>query len=404
MCVKITESNQIPTNLRQGCGFCFETMTANYPREGYEDAVACSQCGQPFHKACWLQCSHCDFCRCKDCLPVPAMIPPPLVVVNRTRAIPIRPSKVDRVEKARIPLFKATFSHFGELIRAIIVSVILVTLAIAAGIFTYPVWGTNLGSFETIMDAVFKQPLPSQEIINTSIICGLVFGWICFVSWRANGDEPVPGSVAGFTKLVGGMMIMAGIDIYLLRINPMDITRLFDSISIYGPMFYAQGITLLLIMLLTILNRALAPLKHPLSFQVNISKHLINVFGWIRFIFVCLLLTDLVAFLVTFSLPWQVNQPVFFGLNLGNIQVLVTEPFLASLASALAVASICCWPPRFRRLIAKTGLLRLLVVIGCLGAVALIYRNAYETEALAATIPYATGLMIMAIPLQRSLS
>jgi len=320
------------------------------------------------------------------------------------QAIPIHPSRIFQEGHEKNGLFDGGLVIPVQIFRAILVGLIFMTLAVAAGIFTYPAWEVSPVTFRAIMDVVVKQPLPSQETIITAIMCGIVFGWICFVSWRPKDDQSDSGNVTGFTKLLGGMMILLGTDIYLFQINPLDISDLSASFTRYGHAVYAQGITFILILMFSILYRALAPLSRSVHIHPNFSERQANVYGWTRLVIVCMVLAGLIAFLVTFSLPGNVNQPVLFNFELGHIQVLVTQPLLASLASALAVEGLCCWPPGFRNLKGKTGVLRLLIIVGCLGAVLIIYRNAIDTAVLAATIPYSVGLMILSLPLQRSIS
>jgi hypothetical protein len=325
-----------------------------------------------------------------------------LKAISRTHAVPIQPSRRFNEGRELTGLFDYNLTAPVQIVRAAFVGLILSAISVAAGLFTYPVLGLNMVTFKGIMDVVFRQPLPSRETIWAALACGVVFGWICFVSWRT-GDHQA-GQVDAFTKLLAGVTIILGVDIYLFGISPLDITNQTLNLSPYSQVLYAEGVTSSLIVVLTLLYRALAPLSHPYAIRLSLSDSQKNIYGWFRLAAVSFILAGLIAFLVTQSLPLSDNQPVLTRFPLGNKVILITQPMMAALATGLGIVGLCCWSPGFRKVKGRMGIPRLVIVVSSLTAVMLIYRNASETLDLAAAIPCAAVLMILALPLQRSLS
>jgi hypothetical protein len=403
MGAKVKEEVSSGIDLRPGCGFCFESVAANDGREAYRSAVACSQCGRIFHRVCWEKNTRCDYCNGKTSQTFqPANLTPALVIA-RNRPVPILPSGIYRLNSGRQAIVWNAGIQAGQLARAALAGLILVALAIAAGLFTYPVWELQQFSAMTIMDAILKQPPPAESILP-DIICGIVFGWICFVSWLPEENKQVEGRVAGFTRLLGGLAILLGVDLFLFKFNPMDFASLVDHASGNPSILYAQGVTLLLVLIFTGVYRLLAHMNRPINLRMRIPERLANVLGWIRLAVVALLLAGATALLVTAHLPPVASLPVLQMFDLGGMDVIVSRLFLACFFAALATAGLIFWSPGFRKLGGRTGFLRLLIIIACLGTVVLLYRSTDDTSALAACIPAAVGLMVLATPLQRSLS
>jgi hypothetical protein len=394
----------MPT-LRPGCSYCFETLAANDPNEANRSAVACNQCGHVYHKACWDLQEQCDACKSKYSHAVTLSIVPPLAVIDKKRAVRIQPSKRfhENQEDTATGNGGGGPIIIGQLIRALIVGVILAVLAVLAGIYTLPAWSARPLTFASIMDAIMHQPHPFHTTVLAGILTGVVFGWICFVSWRNDGGSVVPGKVSGFTKMLAGLVILTGFNIYLFRINLPNILDA-DFDPKIGPALYAEGITFFFFLIFTLIYQPLTPLSNPIKIPIQLPRQLAHALGWIWLAAVCVVLAGLVATLLTFRLSAYVNQPVLSSFRLGSLRVLVSYPFLVCMASALAVAAICCYPPAFRKLPGKTGLLRFLIIIACLAGVGYIFWKTNDPASLTSTLPYAIGLMILAIPLQRALS
>jgi len=77
---------------------------------------------------------------------------------------------------------------------------------------------------------------------------------------------------------------------------------------------------------------------------------------------------------------------------------------IGAFISGLAIASIFYWPPNYRKVKWKLGILRLLVVVACIGGIGFLYRSAAIPDMFLNTIIVSSVTMFIMTPVQYALS
>jgi hypothetical protein len=247
------------------------------------------------------------------------------------------------------------------------------------------------------MDAIFRAPPPHPLIIAGAIGSGLIGGFVFYNRPRQVGRR--------FTYLLAGIVGLAAFNSWLLDMAPADFLRFAQTIVNQRRMlFYTQEITLIAIVLLTPVHRALAPL-HLLP-ERSWPAWINNLYGWLRLLLASAFVTMTTIYFTTrwLALEPQPKVATFYPINLpGNLTEMSIFTAVA-LAGALTIAAILYWPPPFRRVQWRFGFIRLLLLITGIVLIGFLYRTPINAQAILVTLQYTGALMLLGLPIQRSLS
>ena len=394
-------------NTRPGCEYCFKVLDPRDKQSSLRTFVKCSRCGSVYHTTCWQLSGVC--LRCNSDLAKAVKIAPPsrLKIVTKTKPIPIKPSttvtedgtKLNQV--SLLEFLRQSIHYFAQVVRSVVVATFLLAIAVFIGVFAYRIAQLNPINAETVMDAIFKKSIPSIYVFAGALISGIIFASIFYSRSRSNASKNNERPWV-ITYFLAGVIIIFGLDIVFLKFSTQDLLSLNINLRPYNEILYAQGITALIVILLTPLHRKLASLT--VSPIVSFPPFLIGMYGWIRFLFVSLLLNLSVMYLSTLGLPHSLNVPKLANISLGFMDITLTVPMLGAFVAGVAVASIAYWPPKFRQLKGRFGTLRLLLVMLSLITIGFMYRLPVNTEWYLNTIMIACIAMFIATPVQRSLS
>ncbi len=409
---------------RVGCYYCFKILDPKDKQDNLQTFVKCLECHHIYHSACWDICGKCSYCGNSEYQSVKVSRPAPLRAVTKIQAISITPSKICNLDDETIweqGFLGKRFFYFAQLTRAIVVIIFLLVLAIFIGVFTDRISQLDPVTATIIMDAIFKQALPP---INTFI--GAVFSGIVFVLLfykysptskpagttqpssenQDSSQTPPPKIKEGkdpMARLLAGIVAIIAFDFLLFEFSPQNILNFNgDWLLPYREILYAQGTTLLMMLLFIPLHGGLAPIT-PLP-KVNHSQLFTNLYGLIRLLIASLLLSLFVAYLSTYKLPSGFNEPVFSTLSFGSFTVELTLPMLGAFVAGIAIASIFYWPPKCRQVKWRFGFLRLLVVVLCVVAFGLMYRSAETPLGLFNAVIVASVAMFILTPVQYAFS
>jgi hypothetical protein len=388
-------------NSRLGCKQCFKTLDPQDKTEANRIFVKCSKCGEVYHADCWHQLEKCLCCGNHQTNPVTAsFFPPSPKVLTKTKSIPIKSSTVIHVEDGGA--LEPSILYFVQVGRAIVLAIFLITIATFIGAFTYRLTQLQPIELETVMDVIFKQSPPPLLTFVSAFISGTIIASIFYTPSRLN-DSNTNERTGRFTHFLAGLIMIASLDILLFNVTAPDLVKLNINLRAYEEVLYAQGATTLLIILLIPLHKGLAPVTISPP-KLNLPSYIIILYGWMRFLFVSLLLNLFFVYLSTRGLPSRLNVPKLANISLELIEFALTLPMAGAFVAGLAIASILYWPPKSRGLTSHFGILRLLLVILCIISIGFMYRMSTNSQGYIYAVIIAGVAMVVAAPVQRSLS
>ena len=395
---------------RRGCYYCFETLDPRDKQSELGTFVECSNCNAAFHATCWHDSGRCLRCGGNQEQPVQIPRPASLRVVTKTRAIPIKPSIVVHVrdggELVSTHRGRERSLYVGQMARAIILALFFTAVATLIGVFAYRISQLESITAEIVMDAVFKESLPRTRIFVGAFTVGVVCVFMFYRHPYSTGSgetENIRDSrrARRLTYLLAGIVTTIGINIVLFDFTPQEMVDLDIDLYPFRETLYAQGATALIVLLLTPLYKSLAPIKSlP---KASHSSILTNLYGLARLLFVTLFLSLCVVYLSTRELPLSLNRPRLAEISLGFLTITLTLPMVGAFVSGIGVAAILYWPPKFRQVQWRLGILRLTVVTLCVISIGLMYRADVHSEWFLNIIMISCVAMLAATPLQRVL-
>lgn len=387
-----------PTAPRQGCGTCFATLDPADDLPGRREVVRCNDCGRLFHAACWLAAGHCAACGGSAFWPEPVPAPTPLRVVKRK---PLRSAS-----SGLVMTFAPTEDdpeHFNEgspfdqevverLARAFLLAGILLAFATLLSVFAYRLTHPVPDDARMALTLLFQQRLPANLVFGVALLSGLAV----VVAWypRPAANQP---RIDPLTRWLGVLVAMLLIDLALFGPYVQPSLVQYWSTPFIQEALYAQLACVVLTLLLAPVHRRLAPLPSvtPLGSVLPFSHRGLS---WLRLIATSLAIDCLAVFIVS-QYVGQFSQIVSSFPVLNSLRLLAVSAFLAG----LAVSALAYWPPRFRQLPAL-GAVRLLLFIASLALWIVVVRASSAAEAYFLAALLASTLIVVAVPLQRSLS
>jgi len=138
----------------------------------------------------------------------------------------IKPNAIFYEDGVQAPNLKLVITFIYQRLKSVLVSSILALLGSAIGVYTYRIIQLQPISLEKILNAIFKQAVPSAYILLGSLICGIIFSFVYFWGWHFSKDWEKLGKPSPFAMFIGGLWLILAFDIYQLRVNPLDIIGL----------------------------------------------------------------------------------------------------------------------------------------------------------------------------------
>jgi hypothetical protein len=394
---------------KRGCYFCFKTLNQNDPRVEYREFVQCTNCHFNYHTVC-IQ----NFERCLNCgsgyWERDIDIPPIILRSNSCRPIPIVPAKVIYLSNEQQPwnlpqIAKRIIISLFEFLRAIGVAILFIFIAVIFGSYSNRFIKLHPMTLDALLNAVFKQNLPSSESILAALISGVVFALVIYRIWSNNKAVDSDKRPNPITVLVAGVVSILLADILILNMNPLLVFRSNLVSFPYRDIVIVQGVTLLVLLLLLPLQHSLAPIHTNLLLEAHWPAWLSNIYGWLRLIMASIAIILIIAY-ASMSL-----SPNTFHLQVSELQLpdivgnfSINSTFAGALLTGCIIASIAFWPPRFRQVKGTMGLFRFGFLLLCGLCIGVVYHNLPQTYFFTFTIKFTVIAMILTIPLQRSLS
>ncbi len=269
------------------CVYCLELLDSNDPNPERRALVQC-QCGATYHAKCLAALARCLYCVSSETTAIQAF-PKKTPVRNWKRPIPPPMEKTwkssgDSLKELLLPSFQIS--------RALIAAVILISLGVLIGIYTYRVimlFSMNPGvTSGTILDAIIKAPMPRNVTTLAALVCGGVLGLIFYLPrlLKKRQDQIYP---AALTKFVGGIVAIFWFDVSYFNVSPTNLPKNFLQIlDTHTEPLAAQAATFVLLIVFLGLYHYLAPITFFKKDNSKPSKIFTDWFFWLRFLIVSL--------------------------------------------------------------------------------------------------------------------
>jgi hypothetical protein len=287
-----------------------------------------------------------------------------------------------------------------QVLRAMLVGLLLVTIASVIGTFVYRLTVLDNRTLQSIMDALFKQALPAQSVLMSAFVASTITAWVFYP--RVNTQ--LKGKPSRFTRFIAGLILLAGFNVVYFR--PVVVNVLGGAFS-FNPVqeaWIAQVVSALVVLVLTPLQHRIAPIS-ALPSGPYLHPVVANIYGWIRLLLAWLLIVIGIALVVGSLLPAPLNTPFWTEITVGQFRFMFTAPMVGAALACIVIGSVIYWPPAFRRVTRNLLLVRLLLAVMAFVAIGMLYSNyAIEPVGYLDALILGVGLALLATPLQRTLS
>lgn len=289
--------------------------------------------------------------------------------------------------------------HYAQRIRSLISFFLLIFLGASIGIFTPRIFTLPEFTPESLLDAIFIQPLPPLLVIYGSFSAAAVYSIFFYRTKKMKSNHREKDPIGRF---LGVTFLLICLDLYLLNINSIMLINFSVDFQRYQDFFTSQVATILVMVVLSSMYRSIASLSIPSPVLLKLPSQWMNPYGLLRFFVTSLAILVMVVFVSTNGLPARYNQPIeqLPFLNLNSF----TYPELSALITGLVVIAFSFWPQKLQETRGSYGFTRLILVISGTISMGLLYRKLGITEGFVAAGSTAFILMLFAIPLQRSIS
>jgi hypothetical protein len=320
--------------------------------------------------------------------------------MDRRRAIKIAPSSVVDArysgEEGGNPT-NTWFLYFFQLLWGFIVAAIIGLLAAFIGLYLLRIYNLIPGqiTLKLVLDEVFKKPFPPLNDIIANISTGAAFAVVLFAKYFK--EDQGNNSPGWFTRIIGAVVALLGLDIYLLNITAPELY--YFSINLYqiGPILIAQAVSAFVVILLTPLFRSLGKVTVFPKVKINTNNTVTNTLNAIIFLVICGFLLWFITFTSTRGLPSTdfVRLP---GGQLNNISLTIIGGWLAG----IACAAIFYWPRNKIHSI-QINRLRFVVFVICAATIAYLYTTHETVDGLLISGAVSAAGVLFSVPLQRSM-
>lgn len=390
---------------RVGCYACFQTLDPKDKNPRLRAVIKCERCGALYHAPCREDLEACYRCGGQQFNSVRIARPASLGSVTKQHVQMIRPSTVVELGSSqgkqgerRQNSIKDIALYLFQAFWAILLALLLVVIAALIGSYTYRLIQLPVVSAKTVMDAIFRTALPNPFVVVSALTSGLIAGSVFYSRPRQTGRRSI--------YLLAGIILLLAFDFLLLNIYPPRLLLAAQAIlTRYGEIFIAEGVTAIVLLLLIPLHRGLAPVK-PLSPRDS-PQWLKNLYGWLRLFIASFLLIVASVYFALHWLPNSLNQPPLAELDQNRLPTFISHlsvPTAGAIAMAIIIAAIFYWPPQFRQVQWRLGIVRLLIVMIGVVAIGLLYRSPINPQSFLATLEFTSIITFVAIPIQRALS
>jgi hypothetical protein len=314
---------------------------------------------------------------------------------QRRTAKPFKPSRVIYQDDGDpVEVLTAWIKYLYHSARALFVALLLGLFSISVSVFAYRLATLEWYSFDVMMAAIFRQPLPGDQVLYGTLIAGAVFTYLFMVNTAPAGVDSGERPDGG-VKFLGGLALvtlldvpMFGISSFMLYMFQVDPLRYVETLT-------AQGVVIVLLLCLIPLYNILVT-RVPQPAGVNfLPEKAGRILGWVRFYLTSSFVILGVAYIARANLPAGVNS-VNFNLSGIRFPLLWTGAILTNLVGA----ALFFWPPKYRQLNARFGVVRLVIFMAGLVGTGLLYRGLNAgTEPYLAVIAVSFALLIISIPL-----
>lgn len=395
---------------RVGCYACFQTLDCKDTQPNLREIFKCETCGVLYHAACVEGLEACYRCSGQSFLPVHIARPARLTGITKERVQPIRPSTVlivdgagNKKRKQNDQKKKGSTGVLDSLVYgiqalwAIIFALLLVTIAASIGTYFYRILKLPFFSIQMVMDAILRAAPPASAVIIGAVASGLIVGFVSYSRPHQSGRR--------FTYLLAGLVGLAAFNLWQLDLAPAYFLRFTQAIVDQNlEQFCAQGVTAVAVLLLVPLHQALAPIR--IRPERSSPAWLNNLYGWLRLSVASIFVIVVVIYFVTHWLPLepQLKLVDIYSLNLPNKLAGMSILTAAAIAGALSVAALFYWPPPFRHVQWRLGIVRLFVFLTGVAVVGFLYQAPINPLAMLNTVLFTGVMMLLGIPIQRALS
>lgn len=395
-----------------GCYYCFQTLDPHDSADGRKTFVKCRQCRRLYHESCWNLSEGCLFCRNQQATPFHIAEPPLLTVRSRKRAVLIKPSAILYLwnnEVVECGTEKVDYHLYGKVLDKLIQSVLLATVvaALVALIGAYFSPLLQLGqqgnlNVESVMQVLFDGPFPSEKSLVTAFVASVIMAFVFYQPFHsehsANQHE-----LSLNVWLLAGVISLFLIDIALFDISLPEIMDPESILSIHKDFFLTQGVTSLLIILIIPIYQRVAPSIPSLNYLCSpLAK---EIYGWARLLIVSLVCIWIVSHLSTTILLSLPEEYELWRISLAETRIELGPFVLVSVLISIIIATFFYRAPAFRRLREPYGTWRLVLLILCVIAIALVWRDfPGDRENLFVLGGVTLALSLLLIPVQRVLS
>jgi len=228
---------------RRGCYYCLRTLNPQDEQIELRTFGKCSNCNAILHAVCWRDYGKCPRCDEDQSQPVELSQSAPLRVVTKTRALPIKPSIVVQVRDSgelvythQRTTWRERVTHFAQKARAIVLGVFFIVMTTFVGVFAYRISQLEFLTAESLMDALFREPLPPTRVFVGAFIVGAVCALVFYSHLHSGAPEATKSTqttegAVRFTHLMAGIVTIVGFDLMLFNFSPQDMVNF--SINLY---------------------------------------------------------------------------------------------------------------------------------------------------------------------------
>ena len=394
---------------RRGCKDCFKTLDPNDPDEELRTFVKCTGCGAEYHAVHWERIGKCLACSGTAAIPLTVDAPRNLAGAKKRADVGVKPTQTvtapeDGAKKSQSPQWvgvgKGWAAYGLQALRAVFVGLVLVAVGSFIGALVPRFISLGDRSFQSIMDALFKQALPSRPLLVGAFVAGIITAWVFYP--RANAE--LKGTPARVTRFIAGLVLLVGFNILYFRPLMLDVLNRDFAFRLFKEAWIAQAVSALLVWMFTLLQHRMAPITVSSS-GPELHPVVANIYGWIRLFLAWLLIVMGIAFVVGRLLPTSLNAPFLAEVVLDKVRLTFTVPMVGAALAGVMIGALIYWAPPFRKVTQKLLLVRLLLVILAFIAIGLLYRGQA-----AQPVGYLNALIlggitaVLAAPLQRVLS